>query len=249
MTTQPIEQPIQITDWPVESVHYEPAVAVGTVQGDSWMEVLEHIQHCSIRRLVYFCVLKRCFDVVASGLALLVLSPLLLLVACAIYLKMGGPVIFRQSRIGRNGRPFYMYKFRTMIPDRRTERSPYGGPERRQRHKTPHDPRVTRFGRLLRNTSIDELPQLFNILRGDMSIIGPRPELPDIVSQYAGWQHRRHLIRPGLTGWWQVQGRSDLPMHEHTDLDIYYVANLSFWLDMRILMRTVRTVVFRHGAY
>jgi lipopolysaccharide/colanic/teichoic acid biosynthesis glycosyltransferase len=249
MTTQPIDQPIQIADWPAEGVRYEPAVTAPSLQEDAWMALLEYIENCSAMRVLYFCLLKRCFDIIVAGIALVLLAPLLLLIGCVIYLTMGGPVIFCQMRIGRNGRPFKMYKFRSMIPDRRRESAPFTGQDRRQRHKSPADPRVTRFGRLLRKSSIDELPQLFNILRGDMSFIGPRPELPEIVHRYASWQHRRHLIRPGLTGWWQVQGRSDLPMHEHTDLDIYYVANLSFWIDVRILIRTVRIVLFRHGAF
>jgi lipopolysaccharide/colanic/teichoic acid biosynthesis glycosyltransferase len=116
-------------------------------------------------------------------------------------------------------------------------------------HKIKDDPRVTRVGRLIRRTSIDELPQLINVIRGEMSLIGPRPELPQIVRDYEPWMHRRHLVRPGLTGWWQVRGRSDLPMHEHTDLDIYYVEHVSWRLDLRILKQTVRIVVCGLGAY
>jgi lipopolysaccharide/colanic/teichoic acid biosynthesis glycosyltransferase len=136
-----------------------------------------------------------------------------------------------------------------MIPDRRRNNLPYDGPERRIRHKSRTDPRVTRLGKLLRSTSIDELPQLVNVLLGDMSLVGPRPELPAIVAGYAPWQHQRHLVRPGITGWWQVRGRSDFPMHEHTELDIYYVAHKSLWFDLRILFETVRTVLVRSGAF
>jgi lipopolysaccharide/colanic/teichoic acid biosynthesis glycosyltransferase len=117
------------------------------------------------------------------------------------------------------------------------------------RHKMPDDPRVTRAGRLLRRTSVDEWPQLINVIRGQMSLVGPRPELPNIVKTYEPWQHLRHLVRPGMTGWWQVQGRSDLPMHEHTELDLYYVKHVSFRLDLQITARTVGVVLRGLGAF
>ncbi len=138
---------------------------------------------------------------------------------------------------------------RTMIPDRRKERLPFGETDCRQRHKTPNDPRLTRVGKFLRRTSIDELPQLLNVVRGQMSLVGPRPELPEITERYAAWRHRRHLVRPGLTGWWQVQGRSDLPMHENTELDLYYVEHGSFRLDLRIVLRTFHILFSRKGAF
>lgn len=192
---------------------------------------------------------KRWLDVVGALLLLVVLSPLLAVIALAIWIDSGRPIIFRQTRIGQYGRPFVVYKFRTMRPDRRRRQLPYHGPERRKRHKTARDPRVTRVGRLLRRTSLDELPQLVNVLRGDMSLVGPRPELPEIVARYAAWQHERHLVRPGLTGWWQVQSRGDQLMHERTDLDVFYVRNQSFWLDLRILIRTIPSLLSRAGAF
>jgi lipopolysaccharide/colanic/teichoic acid biosynthesis glycosyltransferase len=219
------------------------------VEDSTWKSLLELMQYCDIRRLLYCYVFKRWFDFIGAAVALVVLSPFLLLVAFVIWLEAPGSVIFRQTRIGRNGRSFVILKFRTMIPDRRKARLPFEGQDRRAQHKTRHDPRVTRLGRLLRRTSIDELPQLINILRGEMSFIGPRPELIEIVNRYAPWQHQRHLVRPGLTGWWQVQGRSDLPMHEHTELDIYYIDNLSFAFDMLILLRTIRIVLLTCGAF
>jgi lipopolysaccharide/colanic/teichoic acid biosynthesis glycosyltransferase len=136
-----------------------------------------------------------------------------------------------------------------MIADRRHTDEPYTGPERRKAHKTATDPRVTRIGGLMRRTSLDELPQLFNVLRGQMSLIGPRPELPEIVSRYEAWQHQRHLVLPGLTGWWQTHGRSGQMMHEHTDLDVYYVEHISFTMDLRILIGTARALVSRDGAF
>ncbi len=115
--------------------------------------------------------------------------------------------------------------------------------------KARNDPRVTRVGRFLRRTSLDELPQLFNVLRGDMSLVGPRPELPEIVATYEAWQHDRHRVLPGLSGWWQIHGRSDKPMHQHTELDIYYVSHVSFLLDVYILLRTLVVVIAGRGAF
>jgi lipopolysaccharide/colanic/teichoic acid biosynthesis glycosyltransferase len=215
----------------------------------AWLAVLAQAAYLPPGRLLYSLALKRALDLLLASVALAGLLPLLLLVALAVRLEDGGPALFRQVRVGRYGRPFVVYKFRTMRPDRRTAARPFAGPDRRQRHKSPRDPRVTRVGRLLRATSLDELPQLLNVVRGEMSLVGPRPELPEIVVRYAPWQHQRHLVRPGLTGWWQINGRSERPMHEHTELDLYYVAHLSFGLDARILLRTVRVILARTGAF
>lgn len=214
-----------------------------------WVALLKLMPECSPGRLIYCLALKRWLDVVLAACILVVVSPLLVVVAAAVWVQLGRPIIFRQTRIGRYGRPIVMLKFRTMIPDRRKTDRPFDGPNRRFRNKSPDDPRVTRLGRLLRRTSIDELPQLFNVLRGDMSLVGPRPEQPFIVDQYEPWQHDRFLVRPGLTGWWQIQGRADLPMEEHTELDIYYVAHQSFWLDLKILVKTFGVLVSRAGAF
>jgi lipopolysaccharide/colanic/teichoic acid biosynthesis glycosyltransferase len=210
---------------------------------------LAAVPHCGTGRLFYALVLKRGIDVVVACLALLGLLPLLLVIAVMIRLDSRGPVIFTQQRIGRGGQPFTLYKFRTM------QHKPRAGLEwlldenGQLRHKLREDPRLTRVGRWLRRTSMDELPQLINIVKGDMSLIGPRPELPEIVARYEPWQHDRHLVRPGLTGWWQVSGRSDLPMHENTELDLFYVRRLSFQLDWRIALKTVRVVFKGLGAY
>jgi len=225
------------------------SVSRSRAQERPWLAVLQALQYRSTGSVLYIAIFKPAFDFVMAAMLVVILSPLLLLVALAIRLENRGPVFFRQTRIGRRGERFVVWKFRTMIADRRSSDTPYDGPERRLRHKTRNDPRVTRLGKLLRATSVDELPQLFNVLRGEMSLIGPRPELPGIVSRYAPWQHRRHLVRPGITGWWQVRGRSELPMHEHTELDIYYVLHQSPGLDLRILAETVRAVVGRSGAF
>ncbi|HVL23777.1 MAG TPA: exopolysaccharide biosynthesis polyprenyl glycosylphosphotransferase [Thermomicrobiales bacterium] len=206
------------------------------------------MSHSADNRL-YAIVVKRCVDVLVASIALLVLTPLLILVALAVRLDSPGPVFFRQTRIGRHNREFTIFKFRTMVD---------AGPESFQllkdddgqwRHKIRHDPRITRIGRLLRRTSVDELPQFLNIVLGHMSLVGPRPELPQIVQRYEQWQHQRHLVRPGLTGWWQVSGRSDRPMHEHIDLDLYYIEHLSIWLDLKIMLRTVKVVLRGLGAF
>ena len=194
---------------------------------------------------------KRAFDVLAAGLLLLALLPALLLLALAVRLDGPGPVLFRQVRVGRGGRPFAMLKFRTMRPDRRAGAGarPPGAPERRRAHKSAADPRVTRVGRVLRRTCLDELPQLWNVLRGDMSLVGPRPELPAIVAAYAPWQHGRHAVRPGLTGWWQVNRDGTQLMHQQTELDLHYVAHRGWALDLLILGRTVAVVLRGTGAF
>ncbi len=252
MTTQSMEHITSIAERRPEIAYVEADAFEGLdsrAQERAWLTLLEALPNCRTGQLLYTTVFNRIFDFVGAAILLVILSPLLLLVALAIRFENRGPVLFRQARVGRYGEPFVVWKFRTMIPDRRRSNLPYDGPERRVRHKSRTDPRVTRLGRLLRSTSIDELPQLVNVLRGEMSLVGPRPELPEIVAGYAPWQHQRHLVRPGITGWWQVRGRSDFPMHEHTELDIYYVAHKSLWFDLRILVETVRAVLVRSGAF
>jgi lipopolysaccharide/colanic/teichoic acid biosynthesis glycosyltransferase len=219
------------------------------VRDDPWFTLLDVAHAARPGRILYCFVFKRLLDLTVALISIILLSPLFALVAALVWLDARGAVIFKQRRVGRYGKLFTMYKFRTMIPDRRAAQCEYTGPERRKAHKTESDPRVTRIGRFMRRTSLDELPQLFNILRGDMSLVGPRPELPEITRNYAAWQHQRHLVPPGLTGWWQTRGRSGLPMQEHTELDIYYVKHISFTLDLRILVGTMRALVSRTGAF
>jgi exopolysaccharide biosynthesis polyprenyl glycosylphosphotransferase len=194
---------------------------------------------------------KRSSDVVLSAAALILLAPVFGALALAIKLDSPGPVIFRQTRVGRNHGHFTCFKFRTMCADAEQQletlrqQNEADGPIFKMRD----DPRRTRMGRLLRRTSLDELPQLWNVLKGDMSIIGPRPPIPDEVAEYEAWHRRRLEVSPGITGLWQVSGRSDLTFDEMVLLDVYYIENWSPLLDLRILVKTVPTVLLGSGAY
>ncbi|HXG75406.1 MAG TPA: sugar transferase [Gaiellaceae bacterium] len=174
--------------------------------------------------------MNRALDVVLAGTGLALTSPLLGLAALAIKLEDGGPVLYRQTRVGKDGRDFELLKLRTMVVG--AERMGAGFAVDKG------DPRITRVGRVLRRTSLDELPQLWNVLRGDMSVIGPRPTLRYQVEQYDERQRRRLEVRPGLTGWAQVNGRAALPWSERIELDVWYVEHRSPWLDLKILLRT-----------
>jgi len=196
-------------------------------------------------------VVKRIFDLVIATATLLLLWPVMLIIAIAIKLDSPGPAILKQERVGENGRIFTVYKFRSMVQDADKmlndviQRTDDGGII----HKRPDDPRITRVGRFIRRTSLDELPQLFNVVKGDMSMVGPRPELPFIVENYESWQHKRFAVQPGITGWWQINGRSDKPMHMHTEDDLYYISHYSPLLDLQILFKTVGVVLRGKGAY
>lgn len=192
----------------------------------------------------YERVVKPLFDRLGAVLLMIALAPVLALVALVVLVTLGRPILYRQERVGQDGAPFEMLKFRTMEPDRRDSQLPFDGPDRRTTHKTLKDPRHTRLGRFLRKYSLDELPQLWNVVRGDLSLVGPRPELPHIVAQYEDWQHARHLVKPGITGLWQVTERSDdTLMCEHVDTDLEYVHAMSPTLDVKILLMTLPVVV------
>jgi len=194
---------------------------------------------------------KRVLDVAGSLIGLVVLLPVLVMAALLIKMTAPGPVLYRQERVGWHGRRFRVWKFRSMscgsdqrVAQLMAEHGGYG-----PFYKIREDPRITPVGRFLRRSSIDELPQLINVLKGEMSLIGPRPQVPAEVDQYAPEHYRRLLVRPGITGLWQVSGRSDVPRHEAVLLDLYYVDTWSLQGDLRILLKTAKVVVTARGAY
>jgi exopolysaccharide biosynthesis polyprenyl glycosylphosphotransferase len=195
--------------------------------------------------------LKRIFDVVLSTVGLVLTAPLFLLIALAVFLDDGRPVLFRQLRAGENGRAFRIFKFRTMVRDAEAMLSQLVALDELSEpiFKLKADPRVTRIGRFLRRTSLDELPQLINVLRGEMSIVGPRPEVVDLVERYAPEHEVRLRVKPGITGPWQVYGRSELTFEEMISVEREYVENLSLGRDLRIVLMTIPAVFGRRGAY
>lgn len=185
---------------------------------------------------MYFAFGKRLLDISITATSLLVLSPLIALIALFVRIKLGSPIFFIQQRPGRFGRPFTLLKFRTMRDARTAEGE-----------LLPDAERLTSFGRYLRATSLDELPELFNVLKGDMSLVGPRPLLMEYLGRYTPEQARRHEVRPGITGWAQINGRNAISWEEKFALDVWYVERCGFWLDFRILLLTAIRVVKREG--
>jgi len=181
-------------------------------------------------------MLKRSFDILAAGVGLLLLLPVIAVVALMISFRLGRPVLFRQVRPGLEGRPFEMVKFRTMRDAVDADGK-----------ALPDAQRMTPFGSFLRSSSLDELPELWNVLKGDMSLVGPRPLLMEYLPLYDTQQRRRHEVRPGVTGWAQVNGRNALTWEEKFNFDVWYVENRSFWLDLKIIMLTIRKVLIRDG--
>ncbi len=208
------------------------------------------VEHPDVLRIIgpYARWGKRLVDIVGSALLIAVLSPLLATTALCVRLSLGNGVLFRQMRVGRYGAPFDVVKFRSMGHDRRADQQPFEGTDRRNTHKTTDDPRHTRLGRIIRKWSLDELPQLFNVFRGEMSLVGPRPEILEVAQRYDIVDHPRHLVRPGITGLWQVSSeRSDL-LHENIHIDIDYVERVTLWGDLKILLRTGGAVLRGTGA-
>ena len=181
-------------------------------------------------------MIKRGFDLFASLLGLILLSPVIAVIAWNIRKKLGSPVLFRQVRPGRNGKPFEMIKFRTM----RDAHDASGEP-------LPDSQRMTAFGSFLRSSSLDELPELWNVVKGDMSLVGPRPLLMEYLPLYSAEQYRRHEVRPGVSGWAQINGRNAIEWEEKFKLDTWYVDNQSFWLDMKVIFLTIKKVLIRDG--
>lgn len=203
------------------------------------------------RQTLLGAAFKRAEDIVLGSVALVIVAPFIPLVALAIKLDSPGPILYKGVRVGKDFKPFTVYKFRSMTNGADRDSSVHDKPREASRRsvKPAENPRVTRLGRILRRTSIDELPQLINVLKGDMSLVGPRPPLPDEVSQYHEWQRKRLSVRPGITGIWQVSGRSELPFDERVWLDFMYIDSWSLWLDFRLLLQTVTAVISMRGAY
>lgn len=197
-------------------------------------------------------LLKRVFDVVASAAFLVVFSPLFLLIATLVKLEDGGPVFFRQTRVGKFGREFQMWKFRSMCLDAETKMKELLALNQHSEgvtFKIKNDPRITKIGKWLRKFSLDELPQFFNVLIGDMSLVGPRPPVPREVTKYSIADRRRLLVTPGITCFWQIGGRSEIDFSGQVQLDVRYIESQSFWLDLKILFKTVPAVLNGKGAY
>ena len=199
----------------------------------------------------YQRLVKRASDLILGILVFPLAIILMGIISLLIRIFDGSPVVFKQTRLGENGRLFTLYKFRTMVHSAGQQNSMNGSPHENgnQVHKTRSDPRVTRLGRILRRMSLDELPQLFNVLEGSMSLVGPRPELPDLAEKYEPWQRKRFAVPPGITGWWQINGRSERMMHLHTEDDLYYIIHYSLWLDIQIMIRTIWAVILGRGAF
>jgi len=198
-----------------------------------------------------YIIYKKSLDIALSFLILVVLFPLLAIVAILIRLDSKGPIIFGQKRTGKDGKEFTLYKFRSMIhgAEELKESLRYLDETTGPVFKIRHDPRITKVGRFLRRSSVDELPQLFNVLKGDMSLVGPRPLPTGEAEQYTPYQRRRLSVKPGITCLWQISGRSEISFYEWIELDIYYIEHRSFLFDLKILIRTIPVVVTGKGAY
>lgn len=184
---------------------------------------------------------KRAIDIIGAGSGLLLLSPVIAIVACAVKFTSKGPIFFSQKRVGKNGKIFEMYKFRSMVvnaeelKEKLAHQNEMSGPM----FKMKDDPRVTKIGKFIRKTSIDELPQLWNVLKGDMSLVGPRPSLPKEVKQFENWMYKRLTVKPGLTCYWQVSGRNNIDFEDWMKLDISYVEDRNLWIDIKLIFKTI----------
>ena len=229
--------PMVGTDLEVDLTGGSPAIA----------PLFDASQTYAMDRGLYLRVVKPSMDRVGALLALILVSPLIAIVAVAIFITMGSPVILRQQRVGLFGKAFTLYKFRTMAPDRRGSEAEIVGEDRRRTHKSADDPRITPLGRLLRRTRLDELPQFINVLRGDLSLVGPRPEMVSIVALYEPWQHRRHAVKPGITGLWQISETGDKLLFECTEMELEYLKDVSLSADFSIMLRTLPVMARRGG--
>ena len=193
------------------------------------------------QNLRVYKICKRIIDIIGAGLGLILLSPIIAIVACAVKVTSKGPIFFSQKRVGKNGELFEMYKFRSMVVNAEElkgnleDQNEMSGPM----FKIKDDPRITKVGKFIRKTSIDELPQLWNVLKGDMSLVGPRPSLPKEVEQFDNWMFKRLSVRPGLTCYWQVSGRNNIGFEDWMKLDCKYVDDRNIWIDIKLIFKTV----------
>ena len=201
---------------------------------------LENIEE-NKENLKFYEICKRIIDIIGAGSGLLLLSPVIAIVACAVKFTSKGPIFFSQKRVGKNGQLFDMYKFRSMVvnaeelKEKLAHQNEMSGPM----FKMKDDPRVTKVGKVIRKTSLDELPQLWNVLKGDMSLVGPRPSLPKEVNQFEKWMYKRLTVKPGLTCYWQVSGRNNIDFEDWMKLDIKYVEDRSFLIDIKLILKTI----------
>lgn len=206
-----------------------------------------------VRKDKTYLFMKRMMDYIGSGIGIIVLSPVLLVIALIIKVEDGGPVIFKQERVGYNGKHFYIYKFRSMRVDaEQLKKSLMKQNEvKGAMFKMKDDPRVTSFGKFMRKHSLDELPQFFNVFQGDMSLVGPRPPLQDEVEKYSDYEKQRLLVRPGLSGLWQISGRNNLSFSEMVELDLQYIQTRNIWIDIKIIVKTVWEMIAikKNGAF
>lgn len=221
-------------------------IRVSDEENDSMMD-LEKVNNCRS-----YLLAKRCMDIVGAVLGLIILFPVFLIVALLIkYEDPKGSVFFKQVRVGKNGKEFHMYKFRSMVTDaeKKLKKLLQYNEVSGAMFKMKDDPRVTKIGKFIRKTSIDELPQLFNVLRGDMSLVGPRPPLVREVSEYTTYDKQRLLVTPGCTGLWQVSGRSNIGFNEMVELDLFYITNRSIVFDIKIILKTVLVLFGSKDAF
>lgn len=216
------------------------------------VEEIDNIEeYKSTNDKIIYKILKRSFDIISSAIGLLILWPIFLIIAVAIKLESKGPVFFAHKRFGENGKNIKMYKFRSMYEnaeDMIQDFTPEQMKEWKENYKLTNDPRVTKVGKFLRKTSLDELPQLFNILKGDLSVIGPRPIVEEELKKYGENKNKFLSVKPGLTGYWAANGRSDISYEERMKMELYYIDNMSLILDIKIFFKTIITVLKREGA-
>lgn len=212
---------------------------------------INEISSSEVRDKKTYAFFKRAFDIASSLIAIIVFSPIILIIAIAVRVDTKGPIVFGHTRIGKNGSPIKVYKFRSMVQNADEVFNNFTEEQKREYYtnfKLDNDPRITKVGDFLRKTSLDELPQLFNILIGNMSVVGPRPIVQKEIEKYGIYANKMFSVTPGLTGYWQANGRSDTSYDERVQMDMYYIDNRSFSMDIKIIFKTVVSVIKKEGA-